>query len=202
MDALALLLYVVFGVVAFGWRTWLQWRRTGDTGLRIHATVGTLQWWAKLAFVAAILAGVAAPVTGLLGLEPLDVLDGPTFHVVGTLLTVVGIAATAMAQWQMGNSWRIGVDPSERTGLVTEGVFGHIRNPIFTAMVLTAAGFTLMVGNLVAVAGFAALVVALEVQVRFVEEPYLARTHGEAYARYATAAGRFLPRVGRTPARG
>jgi hypothetical protein len=37
MDVVALVLYAVFVVVGFGWRTWVQWRRTGDTGLRLHA---------------------------------------------------------------------------------------------------------------------------------------------------------------------
>jgi protein-S-isoprenylcysteine O-methyltransferase Ste14 len=41
------------------------------------------------------------------------------------------------------------------------------------------------------------LLAALEIQVRGVEEPYLLRTHGEAYRRYAAATGRFLPGIGR-----
>jgi protein-S-isoprenylcysteine O-methyltransferase Ste14 len=39
--------------------------------------------------------------------------------------------------------------------------------------------------------------VALEIQIRLVEEPYLERVHGDAYRRYATATGRFVPGVGR-----
>ena len=198
MDALALLLYVVFAAAAFGWRTWLQWRRTGDSGLRLHARPGTVQWWAKLAFVAALLAGVAAPLAGLAGLDPLEALDDDTIRVAGVALAAVGIVATVWAQWQMGASWRIGVDQTERTGLVTTGVFGVVRNPIFTAMVITAGGLALMVGNVVGVVGFAALVVALELQVRLVEEPYLRSVHGHDYDRYVRSAGRFLPGIGRT----
>jgi protein-S-isoprenylcysteine O-methyltransferase Ste14 len=193
----ALVLYVIFALVAFGWRTWLQWRRTGDTGLRMHAPFGTVQWWAKLAFVAALLGGVAAPIAGLAGLDPIASLDTPALHVIGVGLTALGIGATAFAQWQMGESWRIGVDHSEQTGLVTRGVFGVVRNPIFTAMVITATGLTLMVGNAVALASLVALALALQLQVRRVEEPYLLRTHPDAYRRYASTAGRFLPRLGR-----
>ena len=197
MDALALLLYAVFFTAAFGWRTWLQWRRTGDTGLRMHAEAGTLQWWVKLGFIAALAAGVAAPIAGLAGLSPLTVLDTGAVCGAGAVIALVGIVATVAAQWQMGESWRIGVDPTERTGLVTAGIFAHVRNPIFTAMLIAAVGFTFMVGNWVAVAGLAALVAALEVQVRAVEEPYLVHTHGAAYDAYRKAAGRFLPGVGR-----
>jgi protein-S-isoprenylcysteine O-methyltransferase Ste14 len=40
-------------------------------------------------------------------------------------------------------------------------------------------------------------VVAIEMQVRVVEEPYLRRTHGDAYTAYAARGGRFLPGIGR-----
>ena len=74
----------------------------------------------------------------------------------------------------MGDSWRIGVDPGERTELVTAGPFAVVRNPIFAAMIPTALGLALLVPSVIAIAGFAALVGALELQVRVVEEPYLA----------------------------
>lgn len=40
------------------------------------------------------------------------------------------------------------------------------------------------------------LLAAIEVQVRAVEEPYLVRTHGTTYVRYAERVGRFLPQLG------
>ncbi len=201
MNTAALSLYIVFAIVAFAWRTWVQWRRTGDSGLRLHAQPGTIQWWSKLTFIAALAAGLAAPIAGLAGLDPISVFDKAYIHVLGVIAAVAGIAATVAAQWQMGASWRIGVDPSERTELVSHGVFASIRNPIFTAMTMTAIGLSAMVGNFVAIIGFVALVVALQVQVRFVEEPYMRAVHGEGYDSYAGHAGRFVPAVGRLHAR-
>lgn len=198
MTELALVLYVAFAAVAFGWRTWVQWRQTGDTGLRLHAEAGTTQWWAKLGFVAALVAGFAAPIAGLAGLDPVAPLSNATVQVVGLALALAGIVATIAAQMRMGASWRIGVDPAERTGLVTGGIFALVRNPIFTAMLLTAVGLTLMVGNVISLTGLAALFAALEVQVRFVEEPYLRTVHGPDYERYTATAGRFLPGLGRS----
>ncbi|MDQ3757610.1 MAG: isoprenylcysteine carboxylmethyltransferase family protein, partial [Actinomycetota bacterium] len=63
----------------------------------------------------------------------------------GLVLAVGGIAATLYAQIAMGSSWRIGVDPRERTELVTSGPFGLVRNPIFAAMLPTGLGLTLLV---------------------------------------------------------
>lgn len=34
MAPTALLIYLTWLILAFGVRTWLQWRRTGDTGFR------------------------------------------------------------------------------------------------------------------------------------------------------------------------
>ncbi|HCT81592.1 MAG TPA: isoprenylcysteine carboxyl methyltransferase [Micromonosporaceae bacterium] len=198
MNVAALLLYVLFAAVAIGARTLVQWRRTGDTGLRMDAgPAGSLRWWAKIAFVAAIALSGAGPIAGMAGLKPLSFLDRPAWQWTGIALAVVGIAATAAAQLAMGNSWRIGVDPSEKTALVIGGPFALARNPIFTAFLVASAGLTLMVGNIVAVLGFMALLAAVEMQVRLVEEPYLSRLHGAEYGRYASRVGRFVPLVGR-----
>ncbi len=115
----------------------------------------------------------------------------------GLILFAVGLGATLAAQLAMGNSWRIGVDPDERTELVTTGPFALVRNPIFSAMLPTSLGLVLMVPSWVAIIGFAALVLALELQVRVVEEPYLLRAQGRRYAEYAARVGRFVPGVGR-----
>ncbi|MBB4934751.1 protein-S-isoprenylcysteine O-methyltransferase Ste14 [Lipingzhangella halophila] len=48
-----------------------------------------------------------------------------------------------------------------------------------------------------AAAALAALIAAVQLQVRTIEEPYLLRTHGHAYRTYAVRTGRFLPGLGR-----
>ena len=111
------------------------------------------------------------------------------------MIAIVGIAATVYAQLDMGDSWRIGVDPNETTTLVRSGVFGWVRNPIFTAMVVFGLGIALVTPNVVALVGFALLVVTIELQVRVVEEPYLLTVHGETYRDYLAGVGRFIPKI-------
>jgi protein-S-isoprenylcysteine O-methyltransferase Ste14 len=72
-----------------------------------------------------------------------------------------------------------------------------VRNPIFTAMVVTAFGLFLWVPNVVSLTAAVLLAGAAQLQVRAVEEPYLRRMHCRAYAEYAAALGRFIPGVGR-----
>ncbi|GIH78788.1 methyltransferase family protein [Planobispora longispora] len=200
MALTALLLYLIASGLAFGWRTFLHWRRTGDSGLRLDAgPVGSLSWWAKLAFVAALVLGLAGPVAALAGLAPLSALDHPLARAAGLAIALGGAVATLAAQLAMGASWRIGVDASERTALVTDGPFALARNPIFTAMITTSCGLTLMTPNPVALLALVTLVTSVQLQVRAVEEPYLRRVHGCAYRHYAAGVGRFLPGVGRLP---
>lgn len=200
MATAALVLYGVFIVSGFGWRSYRQWRRTGSTGMRgFHGRPGSLEWLAGAGFVVAILAGALAPIMQLTGLlSPVATLDHPAIAALGTLAAVVGIAGTLWAQESMGDSWRIGVDDGEVTRLVDSGVFGWVRNPIFTAMLVFGAGVALMAPNPLAITGFVLLVVSIELQVRVVEEPYLRRTHGERYREYASRVGRFIPRIGQT----
>ena len=110
---------------------------------------------------------------------------------------LVGVAATLWAQLAMGESWRIGVDESERTALVASGPFRWVRNPIYTAMTIATVGLALLAPNPLSCVALVALIVALEIQVRLVEEPYLSRIHGERYRRWAAQTGRFLPMIGR-----
>ena len=196
MAVTALVLYALWFALALGLRTLVALRRTGDSGFRgISGTPRSLAWWAGVLFAVALLVGVAAPVADLAGMPRL--VESSAVTASGLVIALVGIGATLAAQLSMGDSWRIGIDDHERTELVTRGAFTLARNPIFTAMTITAVGLAAMVTNVIGVGGVVALIVALELHVRGVEERYLRRVHGAAYDRYAAQVGRFLPGVGR-----
>ncbi|GJF11687.1 hypothetical protein NGTWS0302_00140 [Mycolicibacterium cyprinidarum] len=201
MPVVALVLFVVFAALGFGWRSWVQRRRTGSTGFKgISGRPGSLEWIAGVGFVIAVAAGAIAPALQLLGVvTPLEALHAAWIPILGIVIAIVGIAATVYAQLDMGDSWRIGVDHTETTDLIHTGVFSRVRNPIFTAMIVFAFGMALVTPNVVALCGFALLVTTIELQVRAVEEPYLRAVHGDAYRNYLAAVGRFVPGVGRAP---
>ncbi|MGZ5363917.1 MAG: methyltransferase family protein [Mycobacterium sp.] len=199
MPIVALVLFAVFALLGFGWRSWEQRRRTGSTGFRgITGRPGSLEWFAGVGFIVAEGVAVFGPILQLLGVvSPLGFLHTPWIQITGAVIAVLGIATTVYAQLDMGDSWRIGVDKSETTTLVRTGVFGWVRNPIFTAMMTFGLGIALLTPNLVGLVGFVLLVVTIELQVRAVEEPYLLATHGDAYRDYLAGVGRFVPGVGR-----
>jgi protein-S-isoprenylcysteine O-methyltransferase Ste14 len=199
MPLLALTGYAVFLALAFGLRAVLHYRRTGTTGfIGLGGRPGSIEWCAGVLFAVALVGGAAAPLGQLAGwLEPWDGGRIGVLHAIGAILAAVGIGGTLWAQLAMGDSWRVGVDRDARTDLVARGPFRWVRNPIYSWMTLASAGLVLVSPNALAVASLLALLVALEIQVRAVEEPYLERTHGDAYRRYAASTGRFVPGIGR-----
>lgn len=198
MPALALALLAVYGLLAFGLRMVVHVRRTGSTGFKgLRGASGSERAGGLLLLIAVVscVVGAVLQLTG--AMASIGALDGGVGSTLGVVLACAGIAMTALAQFAMGDAWRVGVDPSERTELVTDGPFSLARNPIFAAMIPAFAGILLLAPNVLEVAGAILLMVALELHVRLIEEPYLLRVHGEQYAAYAARVGRFLPGVGR-----
>lgn len=192
MPIVATLGLLVFLVPTFGVRSWLAHRATGASGfVGVRPGAGAIEWFAAaLMVVAYALVPVAAGLGAPLLAHPIAVL-------VGAGLVVIGTAGTFLAQADMRESWRIGVDPHARTRLVTDGAFRWVRNPIFTLMIVVSLGLALCCSTPFALVLPIALTVALELQVRLVEEPHLLRTHGQAYLEWARRTGRFVPGLGR-----
>jgi protein-S-isoprenylcysteine O-methyltransferase Ste14 len=191
-------LLVVYLAFAFGVRVVVALRTTGRTGIAGLGGAPPLELLGGGLFVVAVAMGSVNPVLVLAeALEPIEDLETNALRALGFLCCGIGIVGTFLAQMAMGASWRIGVDESERTELVTGGVFGLCRNPIYTFMVVAWIGFALLVPTWLSLASIPVGIVAFEVQVRLVEEPHLLRAHGEPYRVWASRVGRFLPGLGR-----
>ena len=79
--------------------------------------------------------------------------------------------------------------PASARGSLTGGPFALVTNPIYAGMIPFFCGIALLVPNALTIAGALLLLVALEMQTRLVEEPYLRRVHGAAYSDYAARVG-------------
>jgi protein-S-isoprenylcysteine O-methyltransferase Ste14 len=196
---IALAIYLAFFAVAFGWRMWLQYRRTGDTGFRgFSSGTGLIDILGSLSLMLAATLPAAAAIAARFNLAaPFDGVNTVAANRAGLALASLGFIIVIVAQLQMRDSWRVGVDGRETTALVTTGLFEMMRNPIYTGSFLAIAGVFLMVPNLLSAVALALSVPGLEIQVRRVEEPYLLRVHGDRYRGYARHVGRFIPWVGR-----
>lgn len=194
LFALAVAAYLVVG---FGWQTLRVWRRYGVWPVVFSRAAAPGQ--------RALGAASDALFLGLLILGVLHVAVGPealgvwrppaAARIAGWFLLASGGVATVVAQRQMGSAWRVGID-DRPTELITTGLFGYVRNPIFTALLMFVAGAVLLSLAWWSVAIWVLTALGLRLQVAL-EERHLIVLHGDAYRAYAARAGRFVPFVGR-----
>jgi len=140
--------------------------------------VGLVPWWISRWRVEPPLAGFA-PV-----------------RLLGALLVAVGVAvlldSTARFALQ-GLGTPAPVLPTRH--LVVTGLYRHVRNPMYVAVVSAIAGQGLILGNL-RVLGYAALVwLGFHLFVLLYEEPVLRATFGAEYEAFRAAVPRWVPRL-------
>ena len=113
-------------------------------------------------------------------------------RIAGIVLALTGLTAFLAALVQMRDSWRAGVPTTDKTELVTDGIFALSRNPAFLGFDLVYIGILLSFFNwpLFAVTALAALMIHL--QIVNVEEEFLLKTFGEEYLRYKKRVNRYL----------
>lgn len=199
MPEAAAAAWIIFCAVCVVWRFWHQRKTTSDFGLRgiVAGRPGSAGWWGGAAIVVSFILLLAIPMLETIGL--LQRTAAPGWQIAtGVAVMAIGIVVTSAAQIGMGQSWRVGVRPGERTELVTTGIFGIVRNPIFSGVVLSGIGSAVLVPRAAMVAAALAALIGVEIQVRCVEEPHLRKLHGTDYNDYTRRVGRFLPGLGKT----
>lgn len=108
-------------------------------------------------------------------------------------VVVGGFVVTRWCWSRMGKSWRMGIDPGEKTELVFDGLFGYVRHPIYAlSAMMMAATMVALPTFLMWVAGTVHIGLLLWESAR--EERHLVAAHGAAYEEYRRRVGRILPR--------
>lgn len=115
-------------------------------------------------------------------------------RIVGVLVAIVGVAVFIISVLTMRDSWRAGVSKTDKTELVTKGIYKISRNPAFLGFDLMYLGILLMFFNLVLyiVSLFAMLIFHL--QIVNVEEEFLLEAFGNEYLRYKKKVCRYIGR--------
>lgn len=112
----------------------------------------------------------------------------------GMVIAVLGLAVFIAAVLTMRDSWRAGVSKTDKTELVTAGIFQISRNPAFLGFDLVYIGILLMFFHwwLFALSAFAGLMFHLQIINN--EEDFLMETFGENYLAYKKKVNRYLGR--------
>lgn len=121
----------------------------------------------------------------------------------GAAVGPIGAAVFALALWllwrshaDLGTNFSVKLEIQQRHSLVTEGVYGRIRHPMYAAHWLWAVAQLLLLHNWIA--GPAFLVAFLPMYLRRVrhEEQMMLDKFPEEYRSYMGRTGRMIPRVG------
>ncbi|RLJ32465.1 protein-S-isoprenylcysteine O-methyltransferase Ste14 [Chryseobacterium sp. 7] len=121
----------------------------------------------------------------------IDFLEINFLQYIGMTLMIFALIWVLIAQLQMKNSWRIGIDNAAKTELVTHGLFRFSRNPIFLGMTISLVGFFIVFPTVIAFSFLLIGSVLMQIQIRL-EEEYLLKEHGEIYLSYKKRVKRML----------
>jgi protein-S-isoprenylcysteine O-methyltransferase Ste14 len=116
-----------------------------------------------------------------------------TLRWLAAVAAVVSLGATINCWMRMGKDWRMDVDLHQKAALITDGLFAYIRHPIYAFSILLMFCSAIIVPTAPMIAIAVIHVALMNVKARN-EERHLLTVHGDAYARYLRASGRFIPR--------
>jgi protein-S-isoprenylcysteine O-methyltransferase Ste14 len=182
-------LYIFFYVgAAFFWRSLIVWKRTGINPVVFKTTDSAHDYIGRVFRILFALIVIIVLVrsfwpNGYVLFMPIERLERTWITTTGVMMLVLSLVWTVLAQTQMGESWRIGIDQKHQTALVRTGVFGFSRNPIFLGMIITLVGLFLVMPNVLTLLTLLMAVMLIGIQVRL-EEEFLLKSHGEDYAVY------------------
>lgn len=113
---------------------------------------------------------------------------------VGACIGFIGVAVFVISVLTMQDNWRAGVSKTDKTELVTGGIYQISRNPAFLGFDLVYIGVILMFFNwlLFIVSVFA--MIMFHLQIVKVEEPFLLEAFGDGYLNYKRKVGRYIGR--------
>lgn len=196
MDRYTLLTYlIVYLTVAFVLPTYRVWKRTGLNPVTFGGTDSAHDYVGMLFKMVMLILLLATGARALLPavdeyLTPISWLEIDLLRYVGYALLLASLVWVVTAQVQMADSWRIGID-SSKTQLVSTGLFGVSRNPIFLGMMGTLLGLLLVLPNALTLTIFALGFALMQIQVRL-EEEFLRRSQEGEYEEYANRVRRWL----------
>lgn len=124
-------------------------------------------------------------------LVPVSYLQKNVFQFTGLVMIHLSLVWIIVAQYQMKNAWRIGIDEKNKTTLVTHGLFSISRNPVFAGMLVSAWGLFLVLPNILSFFSAACTHIILQIQIRM-EEAHLSKQHGIVYEAYKSKVRRIL----------
>ena len=187
---------IVYFFFVFFLRSYLLWKKTGVNPLTFNKADDAHGYNGKVFTFISLLEFVVVFIYAFKHdwytyLLPFWYLEYEMLRYAGWALLFTSLIWVWVAQSQMSNSWRIGIDENNQTELVTSGLFSVSRNPIFLGIMSANAGLLLVIPNAFTLLIVALSTVSINTQIRL-EEKFLQKSHNEEYREYLNRVRRWI----------
>ena len=122
---------------------------------------------------------------------PVLQLENQTIKFIGLAFLLFSFIWIVIAQVNMKNSWRIGIDTNTKTELITNGLFSVSRNPVYFGIILSLLGLFLIMPNAFTFLLLVVEYILFQIIIRL-EEEFLTKEHGQKYVDYKQKVRRFI----------
>jgi protein-S-isoprenylcysteine O-methyltransferase Ste14 len=113
--------------------------------------------------------------------------------ILGGVLAVAGVVVVGLAFVRLGGALTPTPVPLPGAGLRTDGVYGRVRHPIYSGILLIAIGIVVAIGSWWTCAWLVVLVVFFIIKSRW-EDRLLAEAYGTDWQEWAEQTGGLIPR--------
>lgn len=187
---------VIFLLQVFVIRSLVLWKKTGKNPFMFSKSDGAHDYAGKVYKLMVVGTWISIAMFSFFDsyykyLLPIWYLDMEWLRISGVGVVLLAFVWIIVAQFQMKNSWRIGIDYNDKTELIDSGLFRISRNPIFLGVIVSYIGTFLIIPNLLSFCIMVLTIVILQVQVRL-EEEYLIKLHGDEYNVYKNKVRRWI----------
>lgn len=187
---------ILYTGVAIAIRSFILYKNTGINPFEKMGKTGIKGFNEKILMLGATLVPIIAMIYLIGGnvyeyLVPIKYLEIERIKQIGIVVMLIGCSIGNIAQFQMGNSWRIGIDEEEKTELITNNLFQYSRNPIYLGLLISFLGFFLIAPNALSLCCLVLSYPSVEIKIRL-EEEYLMNKHGNLFREYMEKVNRWI----------
>lgn len=116
-----------------------------------------------------------------------------SIKIIGVILGFLGVLVFLLAVYTMKDSWRAGISASDKTKLVSNGIYKISRNPAFLGFDLAYIGLLIINFNWLLFIATVFSIIMLHLQI-LQEEEYLNNEFGDEYFNYKKRVCRYFGR--------
>ena len=188
------LYFMLYFGVAFFAKTWIVAKRINKNPLVLpkdDSAYGLIGRYFKITLIALFIYVLIFAFADSHVFLPITYFEQKIVQYLGLSLLLISLVWTIIAQNQMKDSWRIGIDHETKTELVTKGLFSVSRNPIFLGMIISLLGLFLTTSNALTLLFLIVSYILIQIQIRL-EEGHLTQLHKTDYLEYKQKTKRLI----------